>query len=194
MSRGVCTTPSATDPDLGTAQSSHDKFQENLRRAGVADVVDCRRAFSHEVARDWTRPIRLLWIDGDHVYQAVKRDLALFRPYLAPGAIVAMHDVLGTWPGPLRVFVEDVLDSDDFGPAGCFKSIGWAQYRPADGSAWRFRWRRRRLAAAARRLIPVAQAGWAPTGLGRWRHKLWWSLLPHRVVDAARWVAQVAIK
>src|SRR5881409_1778577 len=103
MSRGVCTTPSATDPDLGTAQSSHDKFQENLRRAGVADVVDCRRAFSHEVARDWTRPIRLLWIDGDHVYEAVKRDLALFRPHLAPGAIVAMHDVLGTWPTAARV-------------------------------------------------------------------------------------------
>src|SRR5207253_204180 len=89
------TSPSTTDPDLGTDQSSYDEFQENLRRAGVADVVDCRRAFSHEVARDWTRPIRLLWIDGDHVYEAVKRDLALFRPHLAPGAIVAMHDVLG---------------------------------------------------------------------------------------------------
>src|SRR5213080_3391295 len=80
------------------------------------------------------------------------------------------------------------------GAAGCFKSIGWAQYRPADGRAWRFRWRRRRLAAAARRLIPVAQAGWATTGLGRWRHKFWWRLLPHGVVDPARWVAQVAIK
>src|SRR5437762_5743666 len=61
------TSPSTTDPDLGTDRSSYDEFQENLRRAGVADVVDCRRAFSHEVARDWTRPIRLLWIDGDHV-------------------------------------------------------------------------------------------------------------------------------
>jgi hypothetical protein len=40
----------------------------------------------------------------------------------------------------------------------------------------------------------VAQAGWATTGLGRWRHKLWWSLLPHRPVDAARRVTQVAIK
>jgi len=59
---------------------------------------------------------------------------------------------------------------------------------PGD-SAWR-----RRLAAAARRLIPVAQAGWATTGLGRWRHKLWWSLLPHRAVDPAGWVKQVAIK
>jgi len=166
------TAPSTTDPDLGAQRSSYDEFQESLRRAGVADAVDCRRAFSHEVARTWTRPIRLLWIDGDHVYESVKQDLALFRPYLAPGAIVALHDVLGTWPGPLRVFVEDVLGSDAFGPAGCFESIGWAQYRPEDGGAWRFRWRRQRLAAAARWLIPVAQAGWVTTGLGWWRHKL----------------------
>src|SRR6266851_2071796 len=179
---------------LGAQRSSYDEFQENVRRAGVVDAVDCRRAFSYEVARDWTRPLRLLWIDGDHVYESVKQDLALFRRHLAPGAIVAMHDVLGTWPGPLRVFVEDVLESDDFGPAGCFKSIGWAQYRPADGRAWRFHWRRRRLAAAARRLIPVAQAGWATSGLGWWRHKLWWRLLPHGPVDPARWAAQVAIE
>src|SRR5256885_6719270 len=46
------TSPSTTDPDLGTDQSSYDEFQENLRRAGVAGAVDCRRAFSHEVARD----------------------------------------------------------------------------------------------------------------------------------------------
>src|SRR2546430_16823237 len=105
-----------------------------------------------------------------------------------------MDGVVGTWPGALGGFVEDVLDSDDFGPAGCFKSIGWAQYRPADGDAWRFRWRRRRLAAAARRLIPVAQAGWATTGLGRLRHKVWWGLLPHGVVDPARWGAPGAIK
>ena len=189
------TSPSTTDPDLGSGTSSYDEFQENLRRAGVTDAVDCRRAFSQEVARDWRRPIRLLWIDGDHLYEAVKRDLALFRPYLAPGAIVAMHDVLGTWPGPLRAFVEDVLGSDDFGPAGCFKSIGWAQYRPADGGRGRrFRWRRWRLAVALRHLIPVAEAGWVTTGLAWWRHRFWWRVLPHRAVDPARWAAQVASK
>jgi predicted O-methyltransferase YrrM len=187
------TSPSTTDPDLAGQRSTYDDFQTNLRRAGVGDAVHVRRAFSHEVARSWSGPIRLLWIDGDHVYEAVKQDLALFRRYLAPGGIVAMHDVLGTWEGPLRVFIEDVLGSDDFGPAGCFKSVGWGQYRPADGRAWRFRWRRGRLAWAARHLIPVARAGWVTTGLARWRHKFWWALAPHRAVHPAKWVAQVAI-
>jgi len=127
------TAPSTTDPDLGRPAVVVRRVPGERTPGGRGGCGGCRRAFSYEVARDWTGPIRLLWIDGDHVYESVKQDLALFRRHLAPGAIVAMHDVLGTWPGPLRVFVEDVLESDDFGPAGCFKSIGWAQYRPADG-------------------------------------------------------------
>jgi len=187
------TSPSTTDPDLGADQSSYDEFQENVRRAGVADAVDCRRAFSHEVARDWTRPIRLLWIDGDHVYDAVKQDLALFRHHLAPGGILVMHDVLRSWEGPRRVFVEDVLRSDDFGPAGFCKSIGWAQYRPGDGSRARFRARRAYLGWIARHVRPAVRAGEVTTRWSRWRQKFWWALSPHGAVDPARWAAQVAI-
>src|SRR2546422_847594 len=76
------------------------------RRAGGALLDARRRPFSHEVARDWTRPLRLLWIDGDHVYESVKQDLALFRRHLAPGAIVARRllqvDRLGAVPADGR--------------------------------------------------------------------------------------------
>jgi len=48
-----------------------------------------------------------------------------FRPHLASGAIVALHDVLHTFEGPVRVFAEALLDSDEFGPAGlCGSSAG----------------------------------------------------------------------
>ncbi|HYL56542.1 MAG TPA: class I SAM-dependent methyltransferase [Gemmatimonadales bacterium] len=187
------TSPSTTDPDLLGQPSSFEDFQMNLRRAGVVDAVDARRAYSRDVARTWRGPIRLLWLDGDHVYEAVKEDLALFRQHLVPGSLVAMHDVLGTWEGPLRVFVEDVLGSDDFGPAGFCKSIGWAQYRPAHGARLRVRARRARLRWAARRLIPVAQAGWKTTGWRRVVHKLCWSVLPRRINDPTRWAATVAL-
>src|SRR5256885_11391611 len=69
-----------------------------------------------------------------------------------------MHDVLGTWEGPLCTFVDEVLGSDDFGPAGFCGSIGWAQHRPDDGGARRFRWTRRRLAWPSRHLISVARS------------------------------------
>jgi MMP 1-O-methyltransferase len=187
------TSPSDTDPDLGGQPSSYDDFVVNLQRADVARSVDSRRMRSDEFARSWNQPIRLLWIDGDHTYAAVKQDLARFRRHLARGGILAMHDVLGTWEGPLRVFVEDVLGSDDFGPAGFCGSIGWAQFLPGDGGARRFRWSRRRLAWAARRLIPVARAGLVASGLNKWRYKLWRALAPHHAVDPIRWVAHVCV-
>jgi len=170
--------PATTDPDLRGKTTSYDDFVANLRAAGVLERVEISRQYSYDLAKHWIEPIRFLWIDGDHTYEGAKADLDLFKPYLVEGAIVAMHDVLGTFEGALRVFVEEILDSDVFGPAGFSGSIGWAQYRPRDGR--RFRWRRRLLAIPARRLIPVAQR--ASNGLHGWNkflYKLWRPLAPH---------------
>lgn len=174
------TSPASTDPDLRGKRTSYDEFVANLKSAGVFEHVEIKRAYSHDLAREWKHPIRFLWIDGDHTYEGAKADIDLFKPYLADGAIVAMHDVLGTFEGALRVFVEEILDSDDFGPAGFSGSIGWAQYRPLDGGSARFRWRRQLLAIPARRLIPVAQrADRGLHGFNKLLYKVWRPLAPH---------------
>ena len=179
------TSPASTDPDLRGKTTSYDDFVANLRAAGVFERVEIKRAYSYDLAREWKDPIRFLWIDGDHTYEGAKADLDMFKPYLVDGAIIAMHDVLGTFEGALRVFVEEILDSNDFGPAGFSGSIGWAQYRPGDGK--RFRWRRRILAVPARRLIPVARR--ADRGLHGWNkflYKFWRPLAPHGDVGVRR--------
>jgi predicted O-methyltransferase YrrM len=174
------TSPASTDPDLRGKSTSYDDFVANLKSAGVLERVEIQRAYSYDLARQWKEPIRFLWIDGDHTYEGAKADIDLFKPYLVDGAIVAMHDVLGTFEGSLRVFVEEVLDSDDFGPAGFSGSIGWAQYRPRDGRSARFRWRRRLLAIPARKLIPVAQrAQRGLRGFNKLLYKIWRPLAPH---------------
>ncbi|MBU37734.1 MAG: methyltransferase, partial [Anaerolineaceae bacterium] len=38
--------------------------------------------------------IDFLFIDGDHRYEAVRRDFQLYSPLLRPGGIVAFHDIL----------------------------------------------------------------------------------------------------
>ena len=181
------TSPASTDPDLKSRgqTTSYDDFVANLEAAGVLDRVEIRRAYSHDLAREWKDPLRFLWIDGDHTYEGAKADIDMFKPFLADGAIVAMHDVLGTFEGALRVFVEEILDSDEFGPAGFSGSIGWAQYRPRDGA--QFRWRRRLLALPARKLIPVARR--ADRGLHGWNkflYKLWRPLAPHGDISVRR--------
>jgi len=181
------TSPASTDPDLRSRgqTTSYDDFIANLEAAGVLDRVEIKRAYSHDLARDWKDPIRFLWIDGDHTYKGAKADIDMFKPFLADGAIVAMHDVLGTFEGALRVFVEEILDRDDFGPAGFSGSIGWAQYRPRDGR--RFRLRRRMLAIPGRKLIPVARK--ADRGLHGWNkflYKFWRPLAPHGDISVRR--------
>jgi len=187
------TSPASTDPDLRRVgqTTSFDDFVTNLRTAGVFERVEIKRAYSHDLAREWKDPIRFLWIDGDHTYEGAKADIEMFKPYLSPGAIVAMHDVLGTFEGALRVFVEEVLGSDDFGPAGFSGSIGWAQFRPRDGA--RFRTKRRLLAIPSRKLIPVARK--ADRGLRGWNkflYKFWRPLAPHGDVTVSKLAGIIA--
>jgi MMP 1-O-methyltransferase len=180
------TSPAPTDPDLQGQLSSFEDFGRNLREAGAIDTVDVKRSFSHEVARTWTTPIRFLWIDGDHTYEGAKADVDIFRRFLVPGAVLAMHDVLGTHYGSLRTFVEEILGSSDFGPAGYCGSIGWAQFRPEQGRSVKYSVERKLLALPARQIIPVAKSGRGLVGWNKLRYKIWRPLAPHGPVNIRR--------
>ena len=178
------TSPSVTDPALQGKASSFDDFLSTIRSADLEQQVEAQRAFSREVARGWNRSIRMLWIDGDHTYKGAKEDFDLFSPYLTEGATIALHDTLGkSFDGPIRVFVEDILRSDNFGPAGFSYSMGWSQYRPADGR--RFREQRERLARRAARLIPFVSPGRRMEGLPKLQYKVLRSLVPHSKLPVA---------
>lgn len=184
------TAPSVTDPMLGDQASSYGDFLAALRNSGLERQVEVHRSLSSEAARGWSRPIRFLWIDGDHTYSGAKLDFDLFSPFLADGAIVALHDTLHEFEGPIRVFVEQMLRSDRFGPAGLLNSIGWAKYLPADGA--RFRESRERLARRAARLIPLVEGGRSVKGLARMRWKLHCAMVPHPILTPAEWERSLA--
>ncbi|HEY7391642.1 MAG TPA: class I SAM-dependent methyltransferase [Bryobacteraceae bacterium] len=175
--------PSVTDPELGGEPSSFNDFLRALEQSGTHQNVEVHRAASRDVAPGWKRPIRFLWIDGDHTYDGAKSDFDMFLPYVIDGGIVALHDTLHEFEGPIRVFVEDMLRSDRFGPAGLLHSIGWAQYRP--GEAIRFRDSRERLARRAQKLIPLVAGGRRVTGFAKYRWKLLCAMIPHPILPAA---------
>jgi hypothetical protein len=52
------------------------------------------RARSDEAVRSWSLPIDFLLIDGDHSYEAVRRDWEDWSPYVAQDGRVAFHDAL----------------------------------------------------------------------------------------------------
>jgi predicted O-methyltransferase YrrM len=187
------TSPSETDPALENQSTTWDDFLTTLHSAGLDSQVEPHRAFSRDLARGWDRPIRLLWIDGDHTYEGVKLDFDLFSPFLVEGAVIAFHDTLHEFDGPLRVFVEHVLLSDRFGPAGFSGSIGWAQYRPNDGGQQRFKRARFDLARRCRPLVNLLKAGRHVGGMRKLWFKLLRSRVPHDLPDALEWVKRTAI-
>ncbi len=181
--------PILLDHQANPEASSYQDFIHSIQAAGLSNHVDSHLAYSTDVAASWNRPIRLLWIDGDHSYEGAKKDLDAFFPRLVPLGVLAFHDALNAFPGPIRVFVEDVLGSDRFGPAGFVHSIAWAQFRPEDGQA--FREGRSSLARRASRLIPFVESGNELNGMAKRRYKLKRFRVPHSAIDPRDWASLV---
>ena len=175
------------DIEMPDQDPTFDEFLGSIKSAGVEEHVEVRRALSCDVGKDWNRPIRLLWIDGDHSYRGCKEDFDLFSPYLADGAVVALHDSLNGFEGPIRVVIEEILRSDRFGPSGFVHSIAWSQFRPTDGV--RFRKLRRRLERRASNLLPFVGQDAPLRGLRRMAFKLNRWRVPHKLVAPAQWTA-----
>ena len=88
------------------------RLVDSVERGGVEWI----RARSDEAARNWDLPIDFLFIDGDHSYDAVRRDWEDWSGHVTPGGHVAFHDALpeAAWMddsyGSAR-FVSELLDS-----------------------------------------------------------------------------------
>lgn len=184
------TSPSATDPDLKGKASGMEDFQSNLTMAGVSDMVEFHRMFSYELAGNWHRKLRLLWIDGDHTYKGAKTDFDLFSKFLSDRAIIALHDVL-SFDGPLRVFKEDILLSNRFGPAGLCGTIGWAQYLKDKEQALKYKEEKLNLYLKLSRLIPLVSSEKPLNGLRKLRYKLLRSRIPHSELTPEKWLKRV---
>ena len=176
-------------PDAPQQSATFDEFLSSVKTAGLEAHVEVRRAYSRDIAKDWNRPIRLLWIDGDHSYKGCKEDFDLFSPYLKEGAVVAFHDTLNAFEGPIRVFVDDVLGSDRFGASGFVHSIAWSQFRPNDGAT--FRKSRAALRQRCAKLIPYVLNDAQPRGLRRTAYKLLRSRIPRNLVTPEQWLALI---
>jgi predicted O-methyltransferase YrrM len=77
-----------------------------IRNIGAFDFTALVRFISlssEVVSVGWHQPIALLWIDGDHSLEAVRRDFRCWEPFLMPGSLVAFHDSIDPALGPIKV-------------------------------------------------------------------------------------------
>lgn len=185
------TAPSVTDPDLRGSDSSFDDFSRNVNEHGVSERIRLHRQLSWELATSWNKPLRLLWIDGDHTYAGTRRDLECFQAHLSDRAIVAFHDVLHEFEGGVRVFMENVLLSPNFGAAGFCGSIAWSQFHSDPASAAKYRPAKIDLYKKLTRLVPFLAFDQPLSGLRKKIYKLHRSRVPHGAVDPQAWLASI---
>ncbi len=70
--------------------------------------------YSYNAVKGWGADIGYLFIDGDHLYEAVKRDFNDWFPHVMQGGVISFHDSAANrggpkyWPGPSK-FVDEIL-------------------------------------------------------------------------------------
>lgn len=65
---------------------------------------------SQEVAKDFTKEINVLFIDGDHTYEGCKADIDSWYPHMARDGVMLFHDCDASSPGVERAVAEFAKD------------------------------------------------------------------------------------
>jgi len=101
-----------TNTDLSIYWKEGESFftiwQNNIKKNNLLEYISPLVGFSQDVAKMWSKPINLLFIDGSHYYKDVKADFDNFYPYVISGGIIAFHDVdsHGSHEGVVKVWEE----------------------------------------------------------------------------------------
>jgi len=98
------------------------EFRANTARFRNA-IVEVRKRSDGLVPADVCPPYDLVFIDGDHSYEAVKHDLACAMQWLAPTGVIALHDT-AEFSGPSRALGE-ALASGHYKLSGHVGNLSW---------------------------------------------------------------------
>lgn len=75
---------------------------ENMMKLGVFEKARFIEGDSQQEALGWTDPIDLLFIDANHSYYGVIKDLLSWLPHVKHGGRIMLHDYDITSPGVMR--------------------------------------------------------------------------------------------
>ena len=89
------------------------QFYRNLQFYGLQDYVKPLVSESTKPAHNWQKPIRLLFIDGDHSYDATRRDFENWAIHVPDYGYIVFHDVGPSWPGVTKFF-NQIINSNSY--------------------------------------------------------------------------------
>ncbi|MBN8654296.1 MAG: class I SAM-dependent methyltransferase [Anaerolineae bacterium] len=88
-------------------------FYRAMLDLGCSEIVSLVNLSSEYFAYNWKEAVSLLWIDGDHNYDAVKRDFELWIPHVKSGSKIVFDDAVDPNLGP-RKLLDELIASEKF--------------------------------------------------------------------------------
>ena len=73
--------------------SFFDMFKNNMTRSGYWESVTPVQGYTTEVVKTWTEAADLVFVDADHSYEGVRKDVRDWRQHIKVGGQILMHDV-----------------------------------------------------------------------------------------------------
>lgn len=98
-------------------------FQKNIRNANVENFVHPIVNTSKKAAKEWKKPIRLLFLDGLHDFEHTREDYRVWSPWVVKGGVIAFHDAFCGEKGVWNVVNEYVFRRKDIVDIGTTSSI-----------------------------------------------------------------------
>jgi len=81
-------------------------FYRAMLATGCSEIVALINLSSEMFSAFWKHPVSLLWIDGDHSEQGVRRDFECWLPSLVDDSVIAFDDATDPILGPRKLINE----------------------------------------------------------------------------------------
>ena len=89
---------SSRHKESGEQIRTFDQFTENIKKFGVDDIITPLVKTSEEAAEGFDKQIDMLFIDAEHTYESVKKDVDLRAGNIVSGWYLCLHDTDRSWP------------------------------------------------------------------------------------------------
>lgn len=85
------------DPPPGEPIVKGEDARQKFLEVTDPAYVTALHGSSEQVAAMWMKPVGLLFIDDGHSWPEIERDYLSWRPHVAPGGVLAIHDYIPDW-------------------------------------------------------------------------------------------------
>ena len=117
--------PDLVDPAVGRTDTLP-LFRNVIATSGLEEFVLAVVGRAEDIGRYWRTPAGLVFVDGSHTDESAQRDYEIWAPQVAPGGLLAIHDVFADpaegGQAPFRAY-RRALESGRFSEVGGCRSL-----------------------------------------------------------------------